>query len=85
MAWLDKEVIPQIRDEKELWAVCPKCHAHFPRAEYPKGLAECPSCGAPARMGCRERIASLADGAFEEIGADVGISDHLGFADASGT
>ena len=46
MAWLDKEVIPQIRDEKELWAVCPKCHAHFPRAEYPKGLAECPSCGA---------------------------------------
>ena len=85
MAWLDKEVIPQIRDEKELWAVCPKCHAHFPRAEYPKGLAECPSCGAPARMGCRERIASLADGAFEEIGADVGIFDHLGFADASGT
>lgn len=85
MAWLDKEPTPRIRDERELWAACPKCHGHFPRSDYPNGFAECPACGAPARMGCRERIASLADGAFEEIGADVGIIDHLRFADVSGT
>ena len=86
MAWIMGDIpTPTVRDEKELWAVCPKCKAHFPRDEHPKGLAVCPSCGAPARMGCRERVALIADpGTFVEIGAEIGITDHLGFADASG-
>lgn len=86
MSWLENGAItPTIREEKELWAVCPKCHAHFPRADYPKGLATCPQCGAPSRMGCRDRVADIADpDSFVEIGADIGVTDHLHFADASG-
>ncbi|MBR0055994.1 MAG: hypothetical protein IJP66_01580 [Kiritimatiellae bacterium] len=86
MSWLTAPISPQVRDEKELWAVCPKCHAHFPRERHPNGLAECPACGAPGRLGCRDRLAAIADGGiYAELGSDIGVTDHLGFADASGT
>lgn len=86
MGWFEKTGEPaKFREEKELWAVCPKCKAHFPRSDYPSGLEECPACGAPARMGCRERITAIADAAsFTEIGSDIGVTDHLGFSDATG-
>ena len=48
MGWLEDSsagAAAKIRDEKELWAVCPKCGAHFPREDYPAGLPECPACG----------------------------------------
>ena len=68
MSWLENGAItPTIREEKELWAVCPKCHAHFPRADYPKGLATCPQCGAPSRMGCRDRVADKLFGTLAHL------------------
>ena len=87
MAWLNGKVGEiKVRDEKELWAVCPKCKAHFPREDYPRGFGVCPRCGAPARLDCRARVAAVADeGSFTELNSEVGISDPLGFSDAGGT
>lgn len=87
MAWLDKSNGSlEVRDAKELWAVCPKCNKYFPRDAFPKGIDECPQCGAPSRLSCRVRIAQLVDkDGFEEFNGEVGIADPLNFADASGS
>ncbi len=86
MAWLTESGRLHVRDSKELWAVCPKCNAHFARTEYPRGFDVCPKCGAPRRLGAYERIDSLADkGSFIELNKEISISDPLNFSDAGGT
>lgn len=70
----------KVRDEKELWVICPKCKAHVDKAEWVASAPLCPRCGAPQRIGCRRRITEIADaGSFSEIGASISVADPLGF------
>lgn len=87
MAWLDgPKTVYSVREEGEIWAVCPKCKSYFEKEKFPRGIGECPACGAPKRLGAKERIASILDeGTFAEIGTDIPMRDPLGFSDASGS
>ncbi len=84
MGWLQEPCKDlKIRDENELWAICPKCKAHVEKAEWAASAPLCPRCGAPRRIGCRQRISEIADaGSFSEIGAKISTSDPLGFVSA---
>ena len=84
MGWLQEPSKDlKIRDENELWAICPKCKAHVEKTEWAASSPLCPRCGAPRRIGCRQRIAEIADaGTFAEIGANVSTADPLGFVSA---
>lgn len=87
MSWLTEKISNlNIRDEKELWTICPKCHTRFPHDLYPHGFDVCPACNAPSRLSCRTRIERTVDpNSFTEINADISISDPLSFSDASGS
>ncbi|MBQ6247524.1 MAG: acetyl-CoA carboxylase carboxyltransferase subunit alpha [Kiritimatiellae bacterium] len=84
MGWLQEPCRDlKVRDENELWAICPKCKAHVEKAEWAASAPLCPRCGAPRRIGCRQRIAEIADaGTFVEIGSEISTSDPLGFVSA---
>lgn len=84
MAWLEKPCADlNVRQEKDLWAICPKCKAHVGKDEWKRTYPLCPRCGAPRRIGCRDRIAEITDkGSFTEIAADVSTSDPLSFVSA---
>ncbi|MBQ7721709.1 MAG: acetyl-CoA carboxylase carboxyltransferase subunit alpha [Kiritimatiellae bacterium] len=84
MAWLEKPCADlNVRLEKDLWAICPKCKAHVGKDEWKRTYPLCPRCGAPRRIGCRDRIAEITDkGSFAEIAADVSTSDPLSFVSA---
>ncbi len=85
MGWYEKKDKPAIPSEKELWAVCPKCNSHFPKAEWKAAGAICPKCNYHGRLGARARIAATADkDTFEELFAGISYSDHLSFSDATG-
>ena len=84
MGWLQEPCKDlKVRDENELWAICPKCKAHVEKTEWAASAPLCPRCGAPRRIGCRQRIAEIADaGTFSELGATISTSDPLGFVSA---
>ncbi|HYL26231.1 MAG TPA: acetyl-CoA carboxylase, carboxyltransferase subunit beta [Candidatus Nitrosotalea sp.] len=64
-----------------LWSKCPKCGEVLYRRDLAANLYVCVRCGHHFRMSAADRIASIADGDFEEIGDDVAPGDPLGWSD----
>jgi acetyl-CoA carboxylase carboxyl transferase subunit beta len=73
------------KDEKSsdaaMWSKCPKCGEVLYRRDLAANLFVCTRCGHHFRMGAYDRIASIVDGEFTEIGADVVANDPLGWSD----
>jgi acetyl-CoA carboxylase carboxyl transferase subunit beta len=64
-----------------LWSKCPKCGEVLYRRELAANLFVCTRCGHHFRMGAYDRIASIVDGDFAEIGGEVVAGDPLGWTD----
>jgi acetyl-CoA carboxylase carboxyl transferase subunit beta len=70
----------QVSDEA-LWSKCPKCGEVLYRRDLAANLFVCTRCGYHFRMRAYDRIASIADGDFTELGADVLPGDPLDWSD----
>jgi len=64
-----------------LWSKCPKCGEVLYRRDLAANLFVCTRCGHHFRMGAYDRIASIVDGDFAEIGGEVVAGDPLGWTD----
>jgi acetyl-CoA carboxylase carboxyl transferase subunit beta len=64
-----------------LWSKCPKCGEMLYRRDLASNLYICTRCGYHFRMKAYDRIATIADGEFTEIAADVLPGDPLGWTD----
>ena len=74
-----KEEKPAV--DAALWSKCPKCGEVLYRRDLAANLFVCTRCGHHFRMGAYDRIASIVDGDFAEIGGDVVAGDPLGWTD----
>lgn len=70
----------QTRDAA-LWSKCPKCGEVLYRRDLAANAYVCTRCGHHFRMGAYDRISTIVDGDFAEIGGDVTASDPLGWVD----
>ncbi len=68
-------------NDAAVWSKCPKCGEVLYRRELAANLDVCTRCGYHFRMSAHDRIASLVDGEFTEIGEDVVSNDPLGWSD----
>ncbi|HEV3091710.1 MAG TPA: acetyl-CoA carboxylase, carboxyltransferase subunit beta [Candidatus Cybelea sp.] len=64
-----------------MWIKCQKCGEVLYSRDLASALFVCPRCGYHFRMRAYDRIASLVDGDFTELGADVLPGDPLGWTD----
>ncbi|HVN69356.1 MAG TPA: acetyl-CoA carboxylase, carboxyltransferase subunit beta [Candidatus Binatia bacterium] len=64
-----------------LWSKCPKCGEVLYRRDLAANLYVCNRCGHHFRMGAHDRLASILDGEFVELGQDVVAGDPLGWTD----
>jgi acetyl-CoA carboxylase carboxyl transferase subunit beta len=64
-----------------MWTKCPKCGEVLYRRDLAANLFVCTRCGYHFRMKAYDRIASIVDGEFTELGADVLPGDPLGWSD----
>ena len=64
-----------------LWSKCPKCNEVLYRRDLAANMFVCTKCGHHFRMGAFDRISTLIDGDFSEVGADVTPVDPLGWVD----
>jgi acetyl-CoA carboxylase carboxyl transferase subunit beta len=64
-----------------LWSKCPVCGEVLYRRDLAANLYVCTKCGHHFRMGAYDRINSIVDGDFTEVGADILPRDPLGWAD----
>ncbi len=63
------------------WSKCPKCGEMIYRRDLAANLYVCTRCGHHFRMGAYDRISTIVDGDFAEIGGDVAVGDPLRWAD----
>jgi len=63
------------------WTKCPKCGTMIYRPDLAANLWVCPTCRHHFRMHAFDRISSLVDADFAEIGADLLPGDPLGWTD----
>ena len=68
-------------NDAAVWSKCPKCGEVLYRRDLAANLDVCTRCGYHFRMSAYDRIASIADGEFVEIGHDVVSNDPLGWSD----
>jgi acetyl-CoA carboxylase carboxyl transferase subunit beta len=64
-----------------LWSKCPKCGEVLYRRDLAANLFICTKCGYHFRMKAFDRIATIVDGEFNEIGGDLVPEDPLGWSD----
>jgi acetyl-CoA carboxylase carboxyl transferase subunit beta len=64
-----------------MWTKCPKCGEVLYRRDLAANLFVCTRCGYHFRMKAYDRIASIVDGEFTELGADVLPGDPLDWSD----
>jgi acetyl-CoA carboxylase carboxyl transferase subunit beta len=64
-----------------LWSKCPKCGEVLYGRDLAANLYVCNRCGYHFRMKAYDRINTIVDGDFTEIGQDVVSSDPLGWSD----
>lgn len=87
MAWFRREQTQLTPREEEsrvpegLWVKCNACKEIIYRKEVVQNASVCPKCGFHFRIGARERLALLFDGAAEEFDAGLVSSDPLQFVD----
>jgi acetyl-CoA carboxylase carboxyl transferase subunit beta len=68
-------------EDASLWEKCPKCNEMLYRKDLGASQWVCPRCGYHFRMHAYDRINSLVDGDFVEIGTDILPTDPLGWVD----
>jgi acetyl-CoA carboxylase carboxyl transferase subunit beta len=64
-----------------VWSKCPNCGEVVYRRDLAANAFVCPRCKYHFRMSAYDRIASLIDGEFVEIGADIAPADPLAWVD----
>lgn len=79
--WLARRGKEQPSSDAALWSKCPKCGEVLYRRDLAANLFVCMRCSHHFRMGAYDRIASIADGDFTEIGGDVVANDPLEWTD----
>ncbi len=68
-------------EEAALWVKCPSCGEMLYRKDLEANLSVCNKCTYHFRMSAYDRINSLVDGDFVEIGADILPGDPLEWVD----
>lgn len=63
------------------WSKCPSCSEVLYRPDLANNLFVCTRCGHNFRMSAYDRISTIVDGNFIEIGAEVQTGDPLGWVD----
>lgn len=63
------------------WEKCPKCSETIYRKDLAENLFVCPRCGFHFRMHAFDRVNTLVDGDFFEVGSEVVPGDPLGWTD----
>jgi acetyl-CoA carboxylase carboxyl transferase subunit beta len=64
-----------------VWTKCPVCGEVLYRRDLSANFYVCTKCGHHFRIGAYDRINSIVDGDFTEVGADVVPGDPLGWID----
>jgi acetyl-CoA carboxylase carboxyl transferase subunit beta len=67
--------------EAALWSKCPKCGEVLYRRDLLANGYVCTRCGHHFRMGAYDRISTIIDGDFSEVGAEIAAGDPLGWVD----
>jgi acetyl-CoA carboxylase carboxyl transferase subunit beta len=79
--WMPRRGKDAQPSDAALWSKCPKCGEMLYRRDLASNLYICTRCGYHFRMRAYDRIATVADGEFTEIGGDVLPGDPLGWTD----
>jgi acetyl-CoA carboxylase carboxyl transferase subunit beta len=87
MAWFRRQspsLAPRSAESRVpegLWVKCGSCKEILYRRDVLKNLSVCPKCAFHFRIGARERLDTLFDGAWEEFDRGLVSSDPLAFKD----
>jgi acetyl-CoA carboxylase carboxyl transferase subunit beta len=87
MAWFRRQTAAlaprpaESRVPEGVWVKCGRCKEILYRKDVLKNLSVCPKCAFHFRIGARERLDMLFDGAWEEFDQGLVSSDPLGFED----
>jgi acetyl-CoA carboxylase carboxyl transferase subunit beta len=91
--WFHRErggQVPQAPERKEMavsgvWTKCEGCATFLRSEELEASIMVCPTCAHHHRIDGESRLLALVDpGSFEELDAEVGSADPLGFTDSKG-
>jgi len=78
--WLGLRRAPQPTDES-LWSKCPRCGELLYRKDLDANMSVCMRCGHHLRMHAFDRIRSIVDADFAEVGGGIATGDPLGWSD----